>query len=187
MIQTKEIIRSTFWQILEEKPYNKITVQDIVNRCGVNRNTFYYHFQDIPTLMLDSIEDWLKDVIRRYGKIESPVECLTCMAEECMKRKKALLHLFRSIQREKFLDGMNKMGYDIILDYVDEVGEYKQIPNKEKENFIKCYKCVFVGTILEWLEEDASYDLKEFYEELCKIFAGASERAISEYEGKQNK
>ena len=32
MIQTKKIIKDTFWEILEEKPYNKITVQDIVNR-----------------------------------------------------------------------------------------------------------------------------------------------------------
>ena len=33
MIQTKDIIKDTFWEILEEKPYNKITVKDIVNRC----------------------------------------------------------------------------------------------------------------------------------------------------------
>lgn len=51
MIRTKEIIRDAFWELLEEKPYNKITVQDIVNRCQVNRNTFYYHFQNIPALM----------------------------------------------------------------------------------------------------------------------------------------
>ena len=46
MIRTKKIIRDAFWELLEEKPYNKITVQDIVNRCQVNRNTFYYHFED---------------------------------------------------------------------------------------------------------------------------------------------
>ena len=60
MIQTKEIIKDTFWELLEEKPYNKITVKDIVTRCRVNRNTFYYYFQDIPTVMTDSIEDWLE-------------------------------------------------------------------------------------------------------------------------------
>lgn len=92
MIQTKEIIKETFWELLEEKPYNKITVQDIVNR-----NTFYYHFQDIPTLMIDSIEDWMEKVIQKYGTFTSPVDCLTYMAEECMKRKKAFLHLFRSV------------------------------------------------------------------------------------------
>ncbi len=187
MIWTKRIIRNTFWEILTEKPYNKITVQDIVDRCGVNRNTFYYHFHDIPSLMLDSIEDWMKAVIHRYGTFETPADCLNCVAEECMETKKALLHLFQSVSREKFLAGMNKMGSDIIREYVNEIEEYKKIPQKEKENFIRCYKCVFVGSLLEWLEADASYDLREFYQELCKIFAGASKRAISEYEGKNKR
>ena len=171
MIQTKEIIKDTFWELLEEKPYNKITVKDIVTRCRVNRNTFYYYFQDIPTLMTDSIEDWMEEVIRQYGSVTSPVNCLTYMAEECMKRKNAFLHLFRSIQKDAFLSGLYKMGDDIIQIYLDNIGEYKKI--QKKEIFIKCYKCVFVGSLLDWLEEDASYDLKEFYEELCKLFAGS--------------
>ena len=50
MKKTKEIIIDAFWQLLEEKPFNKITVQNIVERCALNRNTFYYHFQDIPNL-----------------------------------------------------------------------------------------------------------------------------------------
>ena len=47
MKKTKETIIDAFWQLLEEKPFNKITVQNIVERCHLNRNTFYYHFQDI--------------------------------------------------------------------------------------------------------------------------------------------
>ena len=50
MKKTKETIIDAFWQLLEEKPFNKITVQNIVERCTLNRNTFYYHFQDIPNL-----------------------------------------------------------------------------------------------------------------------------------------
>ena len=184
MIQTKEIIKDTFWELLEEKPYNKITVQDIVNRCRVNRNTFYYHFQDIPTLMIDSIEDWMAEVIQQYGTFTSPVDCLTYMAEECMKRKKAFFFLFCSVQKDVFLSGLNKMGYDIIQTYVDKIGEYKKISSKEKEIFIKGYKCVFVGSLLDWLEEGASYNLTEFYEELCKMFAGSGERVVAGYENK---
>ena len=40
---TKEIIIRTLFELLNEKPLAKITVKDIVERCGVNRNTFYYH------------------------------------------------------------------------------------------------------------------------------------------------
>ena len=184
MIQTKKIIKDTFWEILEEKPYNKITVQDIVNRCCVNRNTFYYHFQDIPTLMIDSIEDWMKEVIQKYGAFTSPVDCLTYLADECMKRKKAFLHLFRSVQKDTFLSALSRIGYDIIRIYMDKIGEYKQISKEEKEIVIRCYKCVFVGSLLDWLEESASYDLKELYKELCKMFAGSGERVISRHDDK---
>lgn len=169
MIRTKEIIRNTFWDILEEKPYNKITVQDIVDRCQVNRNTFYYYFQDIPTLMTDSVEEWMEEVVQKYGNFTSPVDCLTYMAEECMKRKKAFLHLFRSVQKDRFLSGLNQMGYDIIRSYVDKVGEHRKISKEKKEILIRCYKCIFVGSLLDWLEEGTSYDLKEFYEELCNL------------------
>ncbi len=184
MVQTKEIIKNTFWELLEEKPYNKITVKDIVNRCCVNRNTFYYYFQDTPTLMIDSIEDWMEEVIQRYGSFTSPVDCLTYIAEECMKRKRAFLHLFSSVPKDTLLTGLNKIGYDIIRIYVDKIGEYKKISQDEKEIFIRCYKCVFVGSLLDWLEEGASYDLKGFYKELCKVFAGSSERIVSGHEDK---
>ena len=180
MVQTKKIIKDAFWELLEEKPYNKITVRDIVNRCCVNRNTFYYYFQDIPTLMVDSIEEWIDEVIRKYGTITSPVDCLTYMAEECMKRKKAFLNLFHSAQKNAFLYDLNRMGYDIINTYVDKIGENREILKEEKESFIRCYKCVFVGSILGWLEEDASYDLSTFYEELCKIFSGSGLDKVSE-------
>ena len=180
MVQTKKIIKDAFWELLEEKPYNKITVRDIVNRCCVNRNTFYYYFQDIPTLMVDSIEEWIDEVIRKYGTITSPVDCLTYMAEECMKRKKAFLNLFHSAQKNAFLYDLNRMGYDIINTYVDKIGENREILKEEKESFIRCYKCVFVGSILGWLEEDASYDLSTFYEELCKIFSGSGLDKVSD-------
>ena len=180
MVQTKKIIKDAFWELLEEKPYNKITVRDIVNRCCVNRNTFYYYFQDIPTLMVDSIEEWIDEVIRKYGTITSPVDCLTYMTEECMKRKKAFLNLFHSAQKDAFLYDLNRMGYDIINTYVDKIGENREILKEEKESFIRCYKCVFVGSILGWLEEDASYDLSTFYEELCKIFSGSGLDKVSE-------
>ena len=38
-------------RLLEERPLNRITVKDIVEDCGINRNTFYYHFEDIPALI----------------------------------------------------------------------------------------------------------------------------------------
>ena len=48
---TRGTIVQGFERLLNEKPVNKITVKDIAETCGINRNTFYYHFQDIPGLL----------------------------------------------------------------------------------------------------------------------------------------
>ena len=69
MKRTKELLTDTFWELLEEKAYSKITVNDIVSRCDVNRNTFYYHFQDIPSLMINSIEKWADGIIREISEL----------------------------------------------------------------------------------------------------------------------
>ena len=45
---TRQIILHTLTELKNDKPLSKITVKDIVERCGVNRNSFNYHFRDIP-------------------------------------------------------------------------------------------------------------------------------------------
>ena len=42
------LLEGAFLKLVEEKPFAKITVNDIVKEAGVHRNTFYYHYQSIP-------------------------------------------------------------------------------------------------------------------------------------------
>ena len=44
---TKAAIIKSFSKLLDQKSFEKITVKDIVEDCGVNRKTFYYYFADI--------------------------------------------------------------------------------------------------------------------------------------------
>ena len=48
---TKKAIMDSFLHLVEKKPLDKITVRDIVDDCGINRNTFYYYFQDIYAVL----------------------------------------------------------------------------------------------------------------------------------------
>lgn len=45
---TKQAIKASFMKLLSQKPLNKISVRDIVEDCGINRNSFYYHFRTSP-------------------------------------------------------------------------------------------------------------------------------------------
>lgn len=43
---TKRILGEAMKTLMSEKPLAKISVGDIVDYCGINRNSFYYHFKD---------------------------------------------------------------------------------------------------------------------------------------------
>lgn len=49
-LTTKKAIAGALKELMEEKPISKITVGDIADRCGINRQTFYYHFRTYPIL-----------------------------------------------------------------------------------------------------------------------------------------
>lgn len=91
MNRTKKAISNVFWQLLEEKPYHKITVQNIVECCQVNRNTFYYHFQDIPAPAEYSIQEWTDEVIKKHCELGSPQSCITLIAREFVSRRSAFI------------------------------------------------------------------------------------------------
>lgn len=48
---TKKAIVESFLRLVGKKPVDKITVRDVVDDCGINRNTFYYYFQDIYAVL----------------------------------------------------------------------------------------------------------------------------------------
>ncbi len=58
---TKRAIKTSFLKLLNAKMLDKITVKDIVEDCGINRNTFYYHFEDVYALLQEIFEDETKN------------------------------------------------------------------------------------------------------------------------------
>lgn len=48
---TKSIIVNSFKELMKQKSFDKISINDITSHCYLNRQTFYYHFQDKYELM----------------------------------------------------------------------------------------------------------------------------------------
>lgn len=178
MNRTKKAISNVFWQLLEEKPYNKITVQNIVECCQVNRNTFYYHFQDIPALAEYSIQEWTDQVIKDHCELGSPRRCITLIAQELVSRKSAFLHIYRSSHREAFIRYLNEISLYIVQSYIDRATSGINISPEDKEVFVRYNKCTFAGVVLDWLDAGADYDLLDFCEKICNSFEGFGKRVL---------
>lgn len=50
-IRSRRLIKEALADLLQEKPLDKITVTDVVNRAQINRGTFYAHYADIPDVI----------------------------------------------------------------------------------------------------------------------------------------
>ena len=50
---TKKALATSLKKLLSKKELSKITIANITNDCGVNRQTFYYHFKDVYDLLED--------------------------------------------------------------------------------------------------------------------------------------
>ena len=62
--RTRELILKAFSELIEEKGFDSITVQEIADRATVNRATFYAHFEDKYLLLDYSFAEWFKQVLR---------------------------------------------------------------------------------------------------------------------------
>lgn len=61
---TKKVIAGSFISLLEQTPFDKITIGDITEKAGINRQTFYYHFQDIKDLIEWTISTGTQEIIK---------------------------------------------------------------------------------------------------------------------------
>jgi AcrR family transcriptional regulator len=148
---TRNAIKETFIRLLEERPLAEITVKDIVETCGINRNSFYYHFRDIPTLLEEIVMEEAEEIIRKYPTINSIVECFDALIEFASHRKRAIMHIFRSVKREVFEHYLMKVSEHFVRSYIETALTGRSIEEIDKEAIIQYYKCVCFGLTIDWL------------------------------------
>ena len=60
------------------KGVRKLTVKDIVEECRITRQTFYYHFEDIPALFYWMLERDTERILQETKRLESGEARLRC-------------------------------------------------------------------------------------------------------------
>src|SRR5215510_15281228 len=54
--RTQQLLRDALIELIIEKGYEEVTVQDIIDRANVGRSTFYSHFMDKQQLLLSRLK-----------------------------------------------------------------------------------------------------------------------------------
>lgn len=176
---TKIAIKNSFIKLLNEKSLNQITVKDIVETCGVNRNSFYYHFQDIPALVEEIVTEEADRIIAEHPSIDSIEECLNAALDFARKNRRAILHIHNSANRGIYEQYLWKVCQHVVSSYMDVAFAGKPIRDSDKELLIRFYKCECFGMVMEWLSSGMRDDMAEQIKRICELRRGMAEEMVA--------
>ena len=117
--RTRDRLGDALISLLVKKPFDDITVQDVLDRAGVSRSTFYAHYRDKNDLFLSDAEDFFESMassLSRFGdpsKRVAPVQELFAHIGEMRPLYNALLesgrlHDVMQLGEEHFARGIEQ-------------------------------------------------------------------------------
>ena len=149
---TKQAIKASFMKLLNQKPLSKISVRDIVEDCGINRNSFYYHFQDIYALL-----EWIytTDAQRLLeGKRDGDTwqQGFLQVLKYIRDNRALVRNTYHSVSRELLEGYLYRVTYQLMRDVVEERAAGTQVPEEDRAFLAHFYKYAFVGLTVEWMQ-----------------------------------
>ena len=172
-------LESAFFKLIEEKPFSKITVNDIVREAGVHRNTFYYHYQSIPALLNEICRKMVMQMMIVYKDVQSPSDCILPLIRYSSEHKTAVLHIYNSDAKQILMDYIRQIGRFSIERYIDNVTEKTGISRHDKEILTRFITAGIVGFWTDWVEDNMETDSTEDFLRIGKILEKTTIEALT--------
>jgi probable dihydroxyacetone kinase regulator len=147
---TKNLIFRTFVEILGEKPFDKITVRDIVERANVNRNTFYYYYSDIYELLEEMFTREFTEMVAEHRNGFRWLVGFSNLLTTAYNNKKIINNICASRSYEYLENYMFKSCKIILSEFIHEISEGKNISEDIVDFTASFYMYAIIGTLSEW-------------------------------------
>ena len=151
-------LEGAFLKLIEEKPFSRITVNDIVDVAGVHRNTFYYHYQSIPAMLGEICRKMVAKMFIVYRDVQSPGDCILPLVKYSKEHKSAIQHVYSSEARPILMDYVNQIGSFAVERYIDTLTERSGISRRDKDILTHFYTAGIVGVWMDWVENNMEND-----------------------------
>ena len=175
---TRKIIMDSLIKLLDERPLDRISVKDIVEDCGINRNTFYYHFADIPDLVEAIVKDEADLIMRDYHGISTLQDCIDTAMRVGVDHKRALLHIYKSAHRDIYERYLLEICEYVASAFIDNAAAGRPLSDEDRQILIMGYKCECFGCVINWLSHDMSEELRRRVLRFCELRQGTVDQLI---------
>ena len=149
---TKEALAAALRQMMTVKPIDKVTVKDIVEICGVNRQTFYYHFDDVDDLLEWVFEQDSDRVFPQEVVYNHWMEDMMNYFDYLVSNSAFTLNVYNSNSRLYMLRYLKARMAACIRSFAEIASEGKNIDRQDFEFVVEFYANCAIGFISQWMD-----------------------------------
>ena len=171
---TKNALAASLKQLMKEKSFEKISVLDICDRCGMNRKSFYYHFKDKYDLV-----NWIFyiDCIGKmdFASYKVGWDVVTDLCNHFYSDREFYNAAFK-------IEGQNAFK-DYVLETLQPITRYFMQGRADVDNddfFVIFFGDAFLSAIMRWLREGMQDPPEEFVEKLRSVSVGLAEKVFED-------
>ena len=98
-LDVKAAVADALLELIRRKDADKITVKDLVEVCGISRQTFYYHFKDIVDVVEWAAQQGVQRLVRESLNAATPQEALGVFVDFAVESQPLVQRLLNSQRR----------------------------------------------------------------------------------------
>lgn len=183
--QTKRLLTDSLKRQMEQKPLNKISIREICDGCGVNRQTFYYHFADLYDQVRWMYEQEIAVILKKNENLLFWQDALLQLFRYIEQNRAVCLCVLQSVGREHLKRFFSEDVRSIIARVVFSMGQQLPPFSVEYGTFLtQYYTLAVVGLLESWLlgelEQSPEKLVEEFHTIISDQFQGAKQRSFLE-------
>ena len=95
-LDVKAAVADALLELIRRKDADKITVKDLVEVCGISRQTFYYHFKDIVDVVEWAAQQGVQRLVRESLNAATPQEALGVFVDFAVESQPLVQRLLNS-------------------------------------------------------------------------------------------
>lgn len=166
---TKHVLTNSLKKLMIQKPVDKISIREITEDCGLNRQTFYYHFSDIYNQLEWMFEQEVMELFSQYEGEQIWTEGLLHVFNYFRENKEVCYCALKSVGREYLFRFFHQKVLQIVRRTVESLClEKDQNLDEEYNEMLIDYYAISFGSVIEnWVFgriDKSPEELVEFFD-----------------------
>ena len=179
---TRRAMADAVTELLKNRTLDHITIRDITDRCGLTRNTFYYHFHDVYELLSWIFTDKTEEIIRKYSSDEDWEDGLLEMLNFLYEHRKMVLHTYESVSGEVLQNFVSNVMYRHVEVIVSIAASKADVSKDAVRLAADFYTHAVIGAVLNWVSAEMPQQPEEMAHIYSTLFEGTLESVLTSSE-----